>query len=443
MPPQGTQEGKKFTLLTDQHLDAPGENGTLEVLFCSVFPLQVGHSATLFSMNMDLSGDSTGSTRLACKNVASDTIRLPASTRTSQFPFDNEIPFSYLQYDLEDLAEHQFVAVVDKASEPSPAWVVAEFSAGSESLLSSRVGVANLLSSDIHFRLPANRPMLMDIKLPSLQSSLLTYKLTVGNHVCGDDPELFTPMVRQYISEVYESKFYVNVKTAEINLHGIAPYMPPPLMKSAKKEEGLSLQIWTDPTCEGALDVTLSLDIVGSLGKLWMRYRTLFAALPLLIVALALRKQFEFYDDNGTFHPLNDCYHSLTIEIGIFMSFAEALNQCLRSSIPFTLASLSVYAMYLANVSQRAMSKSQCPQRHHANSTASAIDYSRNDYLLGSSDPTFWFLIPVFGTISIGLCIAINYCTLVITHIFTWIYSHLRAMPPRNEDGRFVKIVLY
>jgi glycosylphosphatidylinositol deacylase len=304
MPPQGTQEGKKFTLLTDQHLDAPGENGTLEVLFCSVFPLQVGHSATLFSMNMDLSGDSTGSTRLACKNVASDTIRLPASTRRSQYPFDQETPFSYLQYDLEDLAEHQFVAVVDKASEPSPAWVVAEFSAGSESLISSRIGVANLLNSDIHFRLPANRPMLMDIKLPSLQSSLLTYKLTVGDQSCGEDPELFMPMVRQYISEVYESKFYVNVKTAEINLHGIAPYMPPPLMKSAKKEEGLSLQIWADPTCESALDITLSLDVVGSFGKLWMRYRTLFAALPLLIVALALRKQFEFYDDNGMFSSI-------------------------------------------------------------------------------------------------------------------------------------------
>jgi hypothetical protein len=120
------------------------------------------------------------------------------------------------------------------------------------------------------------------------------------------------------------------------------------------------------------------------------------------------------------------------------MSFAEALNQCLCSSIPFTLASLSIYAIYLANVSQTAMSKSQSSQRHHTNSTANAIDYTRNDYLLGSSDPTFWFLVPVFGTISIGLCIAINYVTLAITHIFCWIYSQMRTMPARNEDGRFV-----
>ena len=50
--------GTRFTLLTDQKLDHAGEHGSLEVLFCSVFPLQAGHSAALLSMNMDLSGDS-------------------------------------------------------------------------------------------------------------------------------------------------------------------------------------------------------------------------------------------------------------------------------------------------------------------------------------------------------------------------------------------------
>jgi glycosylphosphatidylinositol deacylase len=300
MPPQGTQEGKKFTLLTDQHLDAPGENGTVEVLFCSVFPLQVGHSATLFSMNMDLSGDSTGSTRLACKNVASDTIRLPASRAHSQYPFDHERPFSYLQYDLEDLSEHQFVAVVDKSPDPAPGWVVAEFSAGSESVIRSPITVRGLLRSDAHFKLPAKRPMLTDLKLPALNSGLLTYKLNVGRQACAGEFELFTPMVRQYISEVYESKFYVNVMDTEISLHGIAPYMPPTL-KGKKKDNGLALQLWADPTCDTPIEITLSLDIAGSFGKLWMRYRTLFAALPLLVVALVLRKQFEVHDDTGEY----------------------------------------------------------------------------------------------------------------------------------------------
>ncbi|EOD49819.1 putative gpi inositol-deacylase protein [Neofusicoccum parvum UCRNP2] len=129
VPPQGAPEGRKFTLLTDQKIDATEENGKLEVLFCSVFPLQAGQSAAIFSMDMDLSGDSSGSTRLACKNAASDVIHLPASTKNSQFPFDNAQPFSYLQYDLEDLADHQFIAVVDKAVEHTNGWVLAEFMA--------------------------------------------------------------------------------------------------------------------------------------------------------------------------------------------------------------------------------------------------------------------------------------------------------------------------
>lgn len=43
----------------------------------------------------------------------------------------------------------------------------------------------------------------------------------------------------------------------------------------------------------------MKVDIPGSLGKLVMRYRVVFAAFPLVIVALVLRKQFMVYDDTG------------------------------------------------------------------------------------------------------------------------------------------------
>ncbi|XHF99871.1 GPI inositol deacylase [Aspergillus wentii] len=56
IPPQGVS-GKKFTLLSDQSFDKTGESGNLEVLFCSVFPLHNGKFSTVFSMNMDLSGE--------------------------------------------------------------------------------------------------------------------------------------------------------------------------------------------------------------------------------------------------------------------------------------------------------------------------------------------------------------------------------------------------
>ncbi|EKG14077.1 PGAP1-like protein [Macrophomina phaseolina MS6] len=404
VPPQGAPEGRKFTLLTDQKIDAIGENGKLEVLFCTVFPLQAGQSAAIFSMDMDLSGDSSGSTRLACKNAASDVIHLPASTKQSQFPFDKAKPFSYLQYDLEDLADHQFVAVVDKAVEHTNGWVLAEFSARIESMVETNLGLRRLLSSGLHVQLPAKRPMVMDIKVPALHSSLLAYQLKISSKGCGDREELFAPLLRQHIQEVYESKFYVNAKEADINLHGVAPYMPPPFKrnKSLSELNGLSLQLWTDPTCETPVKVDLEVDFFGSLGKLWMRYRTVFATLPLVAVSLVLRKQFKVYD-----------------ETGVFMSFAESTNQCLRSSIPVLFLALTFCGISLASASQ----------------STSYHDFTKNDLLLGMQDTFFWFLVPLFGLMCTGVCVAINYATLVVLHIFGTIYSLARPAL-RCDEGR-------
>ncbi|KAH6717181.1 GPI inositol-deacylase-like protein [Leptodontidium sp. MPI-SDFR-AT-0119] len=426
IPPQGTPGGKRFTLLTDQKLDNPGDSGKLEVLFCSVFPLHPGQSATLFSMNMDLSGDSSGSTRLACKNAASDVIMLPASTRTNKRPFylDQEaevIPFSYLQYDLEDILDHQFVAIVDKVVDPTPGWVIAEFSDNVQSHRVRSLGLRRLLTLGLKIKLPASRPMVAEVKIPSLHSSLLAYKLEMGNQICGEDAELFTPLLRQYISEPYESKYFVNVKQADINLHGVSPYMPPAL-KQKTTQEGLSLQFWTDPTCNSSVKISLKVDVPGSLGKLYMRYRTVFAAFPLLIVALVLRKQFRVYD-----------------ETGFFMSFSESLDLCLRQSLPLVLLALTCLSVSFAQTS------SASPQPASSgfwgwgrNATETQVDYTRNDLLVGSPDPFFWFMVPLIGLVCVGVCVMINYATLTLTHVLCIVYSFVRVKPAwlRNDDKR-------
>jgi glycosylphosphatidylinositol deacylase len=291
----------KFSLMTDQALDA-GKSGKVEVLFCSVFPLQAGQSAALFSMNMDLSGDSSGSTRLACKN-ADDVIRLPASTRQSKYSFDAMPPFSYLEYKLEDIAEHQFVAVVDHANQKSEGWVVAEFISLRDSQMQSNISLAGLLTEGFRTNLAAERPLVTDINIPIIHSSLFAYKLSVGPQACGETGQLFTPLVRQYLADPLESKYFVNVHSADINLHGTAPFIPPALHPSSRK--GLSFQIWSDPTCNASIDISLQVDFLGSLGRLVMRYRTVFAAFPLLVVALVFRKQFQEYDNNGIFTSAN------------------------------------------------------------------------------------------------------------------------------------------
>lgn len=425
VPPQGTPGGKRFTLLTDHKLDKAGDSGKLEVLFCSVFPLHPGQSAALFSMNMDLSGDSTGSTRLACKNAASDAIILPASTRTAKQPFrgqdDDELKsFSYLQYDLEDISDHQFVAVVDKALDPTPGWVIAEFSDNVESKRIKHLGLRRLLAFGTKINLAPVRPMVMEVKIPALHSSLLAYKLEMSNQPCGDDAQLFTPLIRQYLSEPYESKYFVNVKHASINLHGVAPFMPPPLTARAS-DDGVSLQIWTDPTCNSALTVSLKVDILGSFGKLVMRYRTVLAAFPLLVVSLVLRKQFRTYD-----------------ETGVFVSFSEGMGLCLRRSLPLVLLALSCLAYSLASSSAAPQPTTPGLLNWRGNGTDLSINYKKNDLLIGSQDTFFWFLVPFLGIICVGVCVVLNYLALGLTHLFCAIYGWISAHPAwlRNDDKR-------
>lgn len=418
IPPHGA-EGRKFTLLTNERLDHPGEHGKLEVLVCSVYPLQAGQSATLFSMNMDLSGENPGSTRLACKNAASDVISLPASTRQSTFPFKtDESPFSYLQYDIEDLAEHQFVAVVDKAGEHSTGWVIAEFSAASDSVYQADMDLQRLLTTGLTHKLPASRPLVTEIKIPALHSSLLAYNLHISKQTC-DMGELFAPLLRQYITDVYESKFFVNVRDANINLHGIAPYMPPPFL-AKNPSNGLSLQIWLDPTCDSSIEVSLKVDVLGSMGKLWMRYRIVFAAFPLLIVALVLRQQFRVYD-----------------ETAVFMSFAEGLNECLRSSLPLAFAALTFLSIALVGAQHQ-----NSPATRHwlqdiiGGNASDPFDYTNNELLLGSEDTFFWFLVPLFGLICVGICVVLNYITLGVTYLLALIYSAFRSSTLRNDEAK-------
>jgi hypothetical protein len=114
--------------------------------------------------------------------------------------------------------------------------------------------------------------------------------------------------------------------------------------------------------------------------------------------------------------------------LGVFVSFAEALDLCLRKSIPVVFVVLSIFAVSVArtasNYSRSAPSGGITSWRRNA--TESAIDFTKNDLLLGSQDPFFWFLVPAFGLISVGACVVLNYAALVIIHVLSVIYGILK-----------------
>lgn len=410
--PASVNRQRRFTLLTNEKLDVHGIHARLEVLFCSTVPQQSAQTDNTFSTALDFSGDDPDATRLACKNAAADVIVLPESQAHSAFPFrPDQSPFSYLQYEHEDLAQYQYVAVVEKNHRGGAEWAIAEIGNAAESSVKIDMSLQRLLYAGVALRLPTNRPLSTEISIPALHSSLLAYDLHISKQVCDRD-ELFAPLLRQYITDMYETKFFVNIEHAKVNLHGISPYLPPAL-HSKQPSNGLLLQIWSDPTCGSDVNVHLTVDILGSMGKLWMRYRIVFAAFPLLIVALVLRQQFRTYDATG-----------------VFISFAQGLNECVYSSIPLALMALTFLAVSLASAQYRSHKQrpfDESPQVH---------DNAGNELLLGSDDPFFWFLVPLFGLICTGVCIAINYVALLLTYVFASIYALLRSSQLEDPEGR-------
>lgn len=307
-----------FSLLTDQNLTQTGGSG-IDVLFCTVLPLEGKQNTGWLLQHHDTptyidSSFSAGgpqvkidtTTRLACKDASRDVIILPASTAQSAYPFQGET-FSYLQYDLSSIGEHQFVAVVEHPKDRPSGFVVAQFYDTDAAKLQSNISISGsnfkfhlivgLLTRGLHQQFPADRAVTTELNIPALESSLLAYKLHVNTNNC--EGQLFAPFVRQSIAEPYESKFFVNVHDADLNLHGLAPYLVQIRRNGALPSQGVTLQFWTDPTCDSPLDIQIKFDLMGSFGKTVIRYRIALAAFPLAIVALCLKRQFSEYNTGG------------------------------------------------------------------------------------------------------------------------------------------------
>ncbi|KAI0967710.1 PGAP1-like protein-domain-containing protein [Xylaria arbuscula] len=408
----------RFTLLSNRELDHPGENARLEVLLCSLYPLQTGQANMPFLADIDLSGGSITSTRLACKSAAQDAVALPASTRATKAPFflegEQQIPpFAYLQYDAESIRDYQYVAIVDNSEAPTPDWIIAEFSNTVDSHLTQTISIGRLVTSGLRFELPADRPMVVDLQIPSIQSSLLAYHMEVKEETSGEQKELFRPLVRQYLTKPYESKYFVDATEVDISLHGVSPFVPPPL-DADQNDNGLGIQLWTDSTRKSSISIRLTVDPIGSLGKLYMRYRTVFASFPQLVVGLVLRKQFRIYDNTGT-----------------FISFPESLGSCIRRSLPMLLLSMTFLSL---SIGQSGSMDDGAIWPWWSNT--STIDLAQNGLLVGTTDPFFWFLIPMIGIVCVGVCVVLHYIALVVITMLSVLYGWAFGAKSPSEEKK-------
>ena len=99
--------------------------------------------------------------------------------------------------------------------------------------------------------------------------------------------------------------------------------------------------------------------------------------------------------------------------VGVFITFLESLNLCMKSSIPILLISVTILSMLLTGIGS-----STNPLSQSSNVTELAIDFTKNDILLGSPDAIFWLLLPVAGILAIGACVLVNYAALSLVYIF-------------------------
>lgn len=121
--------------------------------------------------------------------------------------------------------------------------------------------------------------------------------------------------------------------------------------------------------------------------------------------------------------------------IGVFMSFSESMDVCLRTSLPFIFIALTFFAVSLSKASQGSLTRGWLS--FLTGTSQKSVDFNVNDLMLGTQDPFLWFLVPLFGVISVGICIAGNYVITILMHVFAFLYGWIRSLFGMREDNRY------
>lgn len=145
-----------------------------------------------------------------------------------------------------------------------------------------------------------NSGMFTSVRIPSIESPILAYHLKISRPNCSASH--FAPFLRQSISTMHESKFYVNLagdhkEETEVSIHGRTAFAS--IMNYPRDQSGLSFQIWMDPTCAEPLQLDLSIDWYGSAGRLGFRNGIMLATFSFIVVVLVFASQIKCYNDSG------------------------------------------------------------------------------------------------------------------------------------------------
>lgn len=323
--------------------------------------------------------DEVSSVQLSCVDVSGDLSTLP-----SQHDLSREGPSQrtyFLQFSGKDLLGHDFLAVRSRSLD-SRQFVAVEYLGPDEV---SQVVLASdmfgLFFGRLRLIIGATRSLSTTLRLNTILSSLISYKLRISPRSCKDS--LMDTLLRQHTVAPYETKYYSGQRDIEISVHGQAPFFPPMF----SQHQGLSLQYWSDPGCSGPIDIVLSVDYFGSLGKLVMRYRVVLVVYPLAMTLFVIWYQTGLYNRTGS-----------------YLSFQQGQRVVLRRGLLLATAMISILSIVLI-WRQRHLNMSLEDYFSPGKSTQDTTRYvmHMNDKLLGIQDPFLWWLAPLFLVVSLGL----------------------------------------
>lgn len=258
-----------------------------------------------------------------CVLASAGLLEIPASFKQLKYPAQSSSgsevdPFKLLSVNSETLSHYDSILI-----ETPPEMSEKDF-------ISSTLHAATSIEFDespLHLALfgktieLTEQTQLITLRFPKIWDSLLSYRIHCSSNPKTESTPLFEPFIRQWIVDPLETKWHINVGSAEIdiNMHNVAPFIP----LEERHDKSLKLDVFLPP--QVGLKLKMEINWKLTLKMLFIRYRLTFLSFPFAIASFVMAHQFLWYRETGTFISFNSALATILQKYGLLMTLGLSL----------------------------------------------------------------------------------------------------------------------
>lgn len=262
-----------------------------------------------------------------------------------------------------------------------------------------------LLTRGTDITIPSHRPIIVDIDILSIRSSLLAYRLDIRYE--KSKYEKFSPIISQTIKG--ETKWHINIdfsKFLTLIINGESPYVPY-IVKDPSSH--MKLKIFSDSlSSDQLMDIYISVDWFQSLKLMVLKYRLSIIGFPTFITLLIIILQFNQYAKSNHYPSYGEvllfiCNYQFIAGLVLFFTILTPLT----SSYCF-----GSFLEYLDPVERNDLS------------LMSKIEQAKvelNSNFMGIDEPSLWFYGILVLFISIGLNFLLYNLVLIVIQLLIFL----------------------